>query len=113
MFERLDTICLTVSNIEDASNWYEALGFKVDFQGEGYRILAIGNSHVPLTLEEGTITSKANRAFPILFARDINKTYKMLQGKGIKVTEIKDDGDNTFFDFYDLDNNKIQVCYWE
>ncbi|WP_088036007.1 VOC family protein [Evansella clarkii] len=113
MFERLDTICLTVSNVEQSSNWYQALGFTVAFHGEGYRVLTVGNSEVPLTIEEGTSTSRVNQAYPIFFTKDIKNTYKKLQEKGVEVTEIHEDGDNTFFDFYDLDKNRLQVCFWE
>ncbi|MBU9722733.1 MULTISPECIES: VOC family protein [Bacillaceae] len=133
MFERIDTICLTVSNVEKSSVWYEELGFKVTFQGEGYRVLSVGKSEVPLTIEEGSKgsnkdlrktvsmdSSKAksiayheNQAYPIFFTRDIEGTYKKLRNKGVEVTEIRDDGDNKYFDFYDLDHNKLQVCFWE
>ncbi|TYS59553.1 hypothetical protein FZC76_22255 [Sutcliffiella horikoshii] len=113
MFERIDTICLTVSNVEQSSIWYQELGFKISFRGEGYRVLTVGNSEVPLTIEEGSMSSKENQAYPIFFTKDIEKNHKKLQGKGIEVTGIKDDGDNKFFDFYDLDNNRLQVCFWE
>ncbi|MEC5425860.1 VOC family protein [Virgibacillus sp. C22-A2] len=113
MFERIDTICLTVSNVEQSSIWYQELGFKVTFKGEGYRVLSVGTSGVPLTIEEGRISSKENHTYPILFTKDIKNTYLKLKEKGIKGTELQDDGDNYFFDFYDLDNNKLQVCFWE
>lgn len=113
MFERIDTICLTVSNVEQSSTWYQEIGFKVAFEGEGYRVLTVGNSEVPLTIEEGSMSSKENQAYPIFFTKDINNTFKKLQEKDVEVTELQDDGDNKFFDFYDLDNNKLQVCFWE
>ncbi|WP_053217345.1 VOC family protein [Virgibacillus senegalensis] len=113
MFERIDTICLTVKNVEQSSAWYQELGFKVAFKGKGYRVLTVGNSEVPLTIEEGSITKEENQTYPIFFTKDIKDTYKKLQEKGVAVTELEDDGDNNFFDFYDLDNNKLQVCFWE
>ncbi|WP_099157494.1 VOC family protein [Virgibacillus ndiopensis] len=114
MIKRIDTICLTVSNVEKSSNWYhELLGFKEAFSGNGYRILSVGNSDVPLTIEEGDTSSMENRAYPIFFTRDIEQIYKKLQDHGVNVSEIQKDGVNTFFDFFDLDNNKLQVCFWE
>ncbi|MBO8155759.1 MAG: VOC family protein [Bacillaceae bacterium] len=113
MFERIDTICLTVSNVEQSSIWYQELGFKVAFKGKGYRVLAIGNSRVPLTIEEGRNSSKENSTYPILFTKDIKTTNRMLKEKGVEVTKLQNDGDNTYFDFYDLDHNKLQVCFWE
>lgn len=45
LVERIDTICLTVKNVEEASIWYrEVLGFKESYQGETYRILTNGSS---------------------------------------------------------------------
>lgn len=112
MFERIDTICLTVSNVEKSSIWYQKLGFKVAFKGESYRVLSVANSGTPLTIEEGSISSNENQTYPILFTKDIRNTFTKLKEKGVKVTELQDDGNNIFFDFYDLDSNKLQVCFW-
>ncbi|MBN8191851.1 VOC family protein [Bacillus sp. NTK074B] len=113
MFERIDSICLTVSNLEQSSKWYQELGFNVSFSGEGYRIFTVGNGGVPFTIEEGKVSSKDSPVYPIFFSSTIDETYVKLKEKGIKVTDIKCDGDNTYFDFYDLDDNRMQVCYWE
>ncbi|MBW3111641.1 VOC family protein [Bacillus sp. MCCB 382] len=113
MFERIDTICLTVSNLEQSSKWYQELGFNVSFSGVGYQIFTVGNGGVPFTIEEGNVSSKESSIYPIFFSSNIKDTYLKLKEKGIKVTDINDDGDNTYFDFYDLDDNRMQVCYWE
>ncbi|MFT4413662.1 VOC family protein [Fredinandcohnia humi] len=115
MIERIDTICVTVSNVEQASQWYEdMLGFKVSFKGETYRILSIGNSEVPFTIEEGnTVSTNKRGAYPIFYTKNINETYHKLKGQGVNVGELQIDGANHFFDFYDLDNNRLQVCFWE
>lgn len=113
MFERIDTVCLTVSNVEQSSIWYQELGFKVAYKGVGYQVFTIGSSGVPFTIEEGSVSPQANSIYPIFFSNDIKNTYEKLKEKGVEVTEIKDDGDNRFFDFYDLDKNKMQVCFWE
>ncbi|MFB4168807.1 VOC family protein [Virgibacillus sp. JSM 102003] len=113
MFERIDTVCITVSSVEQSSIWYQELGFKVAFKGEGYQVFTIGNSGVPLTIEEGSVSLQENSTYPIFFTTDIKNTYSKIKEKGVEVTELKDDGDNKFFDFFDLDNNKLQVCFWE
>ena len=113
MFDRIDTVCLTVSNLEQSSIWYQELGFKVAFKGEGYQIFNIGNSGVPLTIEEGIVSSLESSTYPIFFTKDIQNVYVKLIEKGVEVTELKDDGNNNFFNFYDLDDNKLQVCFWE
>lgn len=114
MIERIDTICLQVSNVDEASKWYqEKLGFKESYRGNTYRIMSIGDSGVPLTIEEGDLTTSESRTYPIFFAKELEKTYQELKEKGVSVGEIKVDGVNNFFDFYDLDKNKLQVCFWE
>ncbi|MGD6793662.1 VOC family protein [Metabacillus indicus] len=112
MFERIDTVCLTVSNVERSSIWYQELGFQVAFRGGSYQVFTIGNGGVPLTIEEGSISSNENSTYPIFFTKDIKSTYLKLKEIGVEVTELQDDGGNTFFDFYDIDNNKLQVCFW-
>lgn len=112
MFERIDTVCLTVSNIEKASSWYQEICFKVIFERENYRILTVGNSAVPLTIEEGKISEGEKRTYPILFTKDIKSTHDELRTMGIDIEKIRKDGENTYFNFYDLDKNKLQVCFW-
>ncbi|MFE6170145.1 VOC family protein [Viridibacillus arvi] len=42
MIERIDTICLPVSDIEKPSNWYqELLGFKEVYKAEGYLVFSV------------------------------------------------------------------------
>lgn len=114
MFEKIDTICLTVSDVERSSSWYqEILGLKEVFKGKKYRILKIGNSEIPLTIEEGRTSSNENNTYPIFFTKDIEKTYQKLKELGVDVSELKNDSENNYFNFLDLDKNKLQVCYWD
>ncbi|MCA0983538.1 VOC family protein [Halobacillus yeomjeoni] len=114
MFERIDTMCLTVSNVEKASNWYQnVLGLTVSFSGEGYRVLSVGNSSVPLTIEEGNTDSDSNNSYPIFFTKDIKEAHENLNSQGVQIDQLHNDGVNNFFDFYDLDGNKMQVCFFE
>ncbi|GAK00177.1 hypothetical protein JCM19055_3251 [Geomicrobium sp. JCM 19055] len=46
------------------------------------------------------------------FSKDIENTYKVLKENSVTVSELQSDDVNKFFDFYDLDGNKLQVCYW-
>jgi|SRR5690625_3504371 len=114
LMERIDTICLTIRNAEEASNWYqEVLGLNESFKGDNYRILSIGNSGVPLTIEEGDVNSSQNQVYPIFYSENIEEVYKILKEKNVEVSEIQNDGVNKFLDLYDLDGNKLQVCYWK
>jgi catechol 2,3-dioxygenase-like lactoylglutathione lyase family enzyme len=113
MFERIDTMCLTVSNLELSSDWYQkVLGLRVSFRGEGYQVLSVGEGSVPLTIEEGD-TGNSNHSYPIFFSKDIKVAYQNLLDKGVRVGELQNDGVNNFFEFYDLDGNKSQVCFYE
>lgn len=114
MIERIDTICVKVVNVEESSKWYQnIMGFKETYKGEGYRILSIGNSEVPFTIEEGDIMPTNNGTYPIFFSKDLNETYRKLKELGVNVSELHSDGVNNFFDMYDPDNNKLPICYWK
>jgi catechol-2,3-dioxygenase len=113
MFERIDTMCLTVSNVEKASKWYQnVLGLKVSFCGEGCRVLNVGNGSVPLTIEEGNTNSNSNNCYPIFFTKDLKEAHENLYSQGVRIDQLHDDEVNNFFDFYDLDGNKLQVFFF-
>ena len=116
LIERIDTICLPVSNVAKASTWYQdVLGFREVFSDNSYRILKIGDSNVPLTIEENR-TSKAlqaNQVYPIFYTQHIKQVFDHLTDKNVNVTAIQDDGVNQFFNLYDPDGNLLQMCYWE
>ncbi|MYL70390.1 hypothetical protein GLW00_06005 [Halobacillus litoralis] len=110
MIEKIDTMCLTVKDAERAGSWYEEkLGFTISFKGEGYRVLSIGNHPVPLTIEEANVESPS-RSYPIFYSRNIDETYEQLKEKQVDVGDKHTDADNYYFDFYDLDGNRLQVC---
>ncbi|WP_273835494.1 VOC family protein [Guptibacillus sedimenti] len=115
MIERIDTLCMKVKSVEKSSDWYEELlGFSVVFKGEGYRVLRVGDgSNVPLTIEEGNITNNVDQSYPIFYSKDIQGLYAKLNAHNVRVSELNDDGVNHFFDFFDLDDNKLQVCYFK
>ncbi|UOE96193.1 VOC family protein [Alkalihalobacillus sp. LMS39] len=111
IIEKIDTICLKVRDIKKAKEWYkEKLNFKVSYDGGHYIVFQIGNSSVPLTLEQGE--SKNSTTYPIFYTSRIEEAHEQLKSKGITVDEVQKDGVNTFFTFYDLDGNLLQLCYW-
>ncbi|MBM7659824.1 catechol 2,3-dioxygenase-like lactoylglutathione lyase family enzyme [Bacillus mesophilus] len=115
LVDRIDTICLKVSNIDKASLWYqEKLGLKIAYRGEHYQVLSIGDSGIPLTIEEGKgEISKNGQSYPIFFSKNITETFQTLKELGVMCKEIQIDVVNTYFDFYDLDGNQLQVCFWK
>ncbi|WP_067730826.1 VOC family protein [Oceanobacillus damuensis] len=114
LIDRIDTICLHVSDVKRASEWYEEiLGFQTSFNGDGYCVLDVGEGGIPLTLEKGDMQINGNQPFPIFFSEHIDQLYTFLAEKGVSVGELQSDGVNRFFDFLDSDGNRLQVCCWK
>ncbi len=114
LIERIDTVCLKVREIEKASRWYkEMLGLEEHYKEDHYVILKIGESSVPLTLEKGEPAAQDNATYPIFFSSSIDETHQLLSARGVRVSLIQKDGINTYFELYDLDGNKSQICFWE
>ncbi|WP_233880660.1 VOC family protein [Virgibacillus halodenitrificans] len=109
LFERIDTVCLAVSDIEKAKKWYGD-NLKLKVQEANYAILSTGDSGIPLTIEEGEITPN-NSTYPIFYTMNIVEVHKELSEKGVKSTEIVKEESNTFFDIFDPDGNRMQVCF--
>lgn len=114
LIERIDTVCLKVRDIKTASSWYqEMLGLEEQYREEHYAILKIGKSGIPLTLEKGEPNGGGNSTYPIFFSSSIDEAHKTLSSRGVTVTDIQQDDLNTYFELFDLDGNKSQVCYWK
>lgn len=113
LIERIDTVCLKVRDIEKSSKWYqEMLGLVEYYKEEHYVILKIGEGDIPLTLERGE-PSGQDTAYPIFFSSTLDEAHQILSERGVKVSYIQKDGLNTFFELYDLDGNKSQICFWK
>lgn len=111
LFERIDTVCLAVSDIEKAKKWYgDNLKLKVILQEANNAILSTGDSSIPLTIEEGKVTPN-NSTYPIFYTTNFAEIHKDLSEKGVKSTEIVKEESNTSFDIFDLDGNRMQVCF--
>ncbi|MCD5322180.1 MULTISPECIES: VOC family protein [Pontibacillus] len=114
MIERIDTICLKVRDVEKSSKWYQdVLGFRVAFKDKGYVVLNVGEGGVPLTIEEGKSEGHTNGSYPIFFSNTIEQLHKSLEEQGVQVDSLHEDGFNHYFDFYDPDGNRLQVCFFE
>ncbi|WP_413381796.1 VOC family protein [Alkalihalobacillus sp. 1P02AB] len=111
MLDRIDTICVTVSDLDNSLNWYaDKLKLNVINREDDYAILKVGNSHVPFTIEVGEVKANAS-VYPIFFSSDLEKVHRQLRKQDVIVTDIVQVGANTFFDLFDLDGNRLQVCF--
>ncbi|MFB4161132.1 VOC family protein [Geomicrobium sp. JSM 1781026] len=69
MLERVDTICVTVKDLQASIRWYhEKLQFTLLHQGEQYAILGFGDHSAPFTIEED-----ADQRFFTFYDPDDNK----------------------------------------
>ncbi|MGM0844898.1 MAG: VOC family protein [Bacillota bacterium] len=111
MFSRLDTVTFFVKNLEAARQWYqETLELEEVFDGENYVVLKVGKGETPITIMEGETGPSTVR--PILFSDAIEETQLKLQGKGVEVGDLKNDGTVTYFRFQDPDGNSFEVCHF-
>ncbi|WP_249871129.1 VOC family protein [Oceanobacillus saliphilus] len=114
LIDRIDTICLPVSDVKKASAWYqETLGFQESFKADGYCVLHVGEKGIPLTLEKGDMQTNSNNPYPIFFSERIDQLYALLAEKDVSLGELQHDDVNRFFDFFDMDGNRLQVCCWK
>ncbi|PWW28809.1 glyoxalase/bleomycin resistance protein/dioxygenase superfamily protein [Cytobacillus oceanisediminis] len=116
MFKRIDTVFLQVKDFEKAIDWYSTvLGFPVrwkDDQG-GYAALEIGET--PLTLVRSTERIKERKDSHIsfnFFVVDIEIAHRHLLQHRVKAEPLQDDRTAKWFEFEDLDGNKLGVCHF-
>ncbi|NBI29832.1 VOC family protein [Chengkuizengella marina] len=112
LFERVDTIIIQVKDYKEAGQWYmDRLGLESSFEDSKEKYIVLKVSETPITLHEvPNVTTPQNSCYPILYVKDIEKVHKHLQEKNVQVEDIQADGSVSFFDFYDLYGNKLEVC---
>lgn len=112
LFQKVDTVFVTVENMEKTSDWYqEMLDLKQIWQNEYISVLSTGTG-TPVTLMLKDDTDNKQPLFNFL-TPDIEKAHKHLKEKGVDVEPIiKEKGLKTF-DFIDPEGNKLNVCYLE
>ncbi|GLB60010.1 VOC family protein [Cytobacillus sp. NCCP-133] len=117
IFKRIDTVFLQVRDFDQAIDWYSTvLGLPVrwkDDQG-GYAALEAGKT--PLTLVRAPSKKPDDESSHMLFnfyVSDIEKAHKHLHQHEVMAGPIQDDGTVKWFEFEDLDGNKLGVCHFE
>ncbi|WP_394137787.1 VOC family protein [Cytobacillus oceanisediminis] len=116
IFKRIDTVFLQVGDFEKAIDWYSTvLGFPVRWKDglSGYAALEIGET--PLTLVRSSKEVKERKDSHIsfnFFVDDIEKARRHLLQHKVKAEQIQDDGTVKWFEFEDLDGNKLGVCHF-
>ncbi|WP_084028915.1 VOC family protein [Bacillus sp. J33] len=117
MFKRIDTVFLPVRDFNKAIDWYTTvLGFPArwrDDQG-GYAALEAGETPLTLVRTPEEIPANKDSHMPFNFyADDIEQAYRHLIQHEVKTGPIQDDGTVKWFDFEDLEGNKLGVCHFK
>ncbi|WP_442905352.1 VOC family protein [Jeotgalibacillus sp. ET6] len=59
------------------------------------------------------IVNGSDQSYPIFYSKDIEGTYEKLKDHGVRINVLQKDGVNHYFDFYDPDGNRLQMCYFD
>ncbi|MDP4549461.1 VOC family protein [Alkalihalobacillus macyae] len=119
---RVGSIFIPVTNLEEASLWYEKnLGVKKiqaweegTEKGIGYYfsdgLTQLGLVQVKKAASsEFHVNDNIRNAYFNFLVEDIESVYNQLRRNGVKTTQLEDFCGMTFFDFCDLDGNSFSV----
>ncbi|BCB04312.1 VOC family protein [Bacillus sp. KH172YL63] len=111
MFGKIDTVHMTVTSLERSRHWYEEkLELKQVFDSGTYKVFKLGTGETTLTLQEGEVRPSSVK--PILFSDALEETRLKLVKKGVEASEVKMEGEVTYFEFWDPDGNGFEVCHY-
>lgn len=111
----IDTIIIRVSNVERAKKWYqEKLSLKPIYDDPILNLVVL-NSGGPTSLtllqtEKPIQNNPDTSSYPIFKTLDANSAYRQLKEKDVKVGEVIFDDSVSYFHFFDLDGNMLEVC---
>lgn len=115
ILQGIDTVIVRVSDINKSKTWYtDKLGLKQIHEDEKLKLVVINTySPVSLTIWEtkDKIQNNPNTTtYPIFRAMNAEAAHRFLNNNGVKTGDIITDHVVTYFTFYDLDNNLLEVC---
>jgi catechol 2,3-dioxygenase-like lactoylglutathione lyase family enzyme len=111
----IDTVILRVSDIEKSKEWYtQKLGLKEIHQDQKLKLVVLDTfSPTSLTIWETEETIEPNpqaTTYPIFRTSDANDAHRQLKERDVLVGNLITDHVVTYFTFYDVDNNVLEVC---
>ncbi|WP_127531413.1 VOC family protein [Paenibacillus kobensis] len=131
IFQRVDTLFIPVTDIQKSIDWYSTVfGCElVWIENEEYAALNVSNvlpkgQSANIELGHCMITLVRSEAFsPLSFKRQgeehpyfnfytkaIEEAHSSLKEQGTPVTDIVDEGQLKYFNFYDLNGHYMGVC---
>ena len=118
--EQVHYIRIPVKDLEQSAQWYrDVLGLHLlTITEDPFAIFKINEGPFLITLvptEDETFshfTIDNNPAFSIAFTcPELTEFHQHLIDNGVKVEEIKEDNGHAYFNFYDINGNKLQ-SHW-
>jgi catechol 2,3-dioxygenase-like lactoylglutathione lyase family enzyme len=111
----IDTIIIRVSDIEISKKWYqEKLDLKPIWDDSNLKLVVFdtgGPTSLTLWQTEKVIQNNPDTStYPIFRTLNAKAANQELREKGIKVSEVIDDGFVNYFFFYDPDGNILEAC---
>ena len=117
LFDQIDTFVIRVTDYEAAVAWYAAtLGLRASFTdpAEGLAVLPLAHG-TSLTLwqcktGECAPARGAPAAFPIFATPDAAAALAELKCRGVRAGSLVEGAGVRYFDFQDLDGNRLEAC---
>jgi catechol 2,3-dioxygenase-like lactoylglutathione lyase family enzyme len=114
-FEGIDTVILRVRDLDAARAWYtERLGFRESFGDLAAGLVVLecgGRTTITLfALAPGESAGHAPVCWPVFHVRDAEGTRAALDARGVSVEPLQSDGTVRWFDFVDLEGNRLEAC---
>lgn len=111
MFSKVDTIHISVTDLERARLWYKTvLELEEIFHTGYYIVFKVGSGEASITIQEGEVRSSSTKT--ILFSDALEETRLKLLDRKVKAGDIRTDDGVTYFEFKDLDGNPFEVCHF-
>ncbi|MBI2845738.1 MAG: VOC family protein [Chloroflexi bacterium] len=117
IFKHMDVVIIRVRDVKKSQEWYEkTLGFKISFANDKSRLVVFktggktGLCLWQLKRGERLPPRKVAGTYPNFFVEDLEKTWHLLEKRGVKLDRIvRGGGGVKWFVFYDPDGNRLEA----
>ncbi len=117
LFSSIDTVLLRVQDVGAAKSWYrDKLGMEASYEDEAQRLVVLdagaGTSITLWELKRGETPAAPGSAttYPILAVENAQYAWRALRERGVLVDPVTQSAGVTWFQFRDLDGNRLEAC---
>ncbi|TVR96194.1 MAG: VOC family protein [Trueperaceae bacterium] len=117
VFEGLDTVIIRVHDVDAAAAWYrEKLELEASFEDPEARLVVFdlgGSTSVTLwqlARIDVPMVPGAATAYPVFSVVDVEHVWNTLRDRGVLVEPVVESGGVRWFQFRDLDGNRLEAC---